>query len=194
MIEKKKLLNLYKLKKKSMQEIADLLGFSLHKVSYWMEKHEIKSRSRSEAIYLKCNPDGDPFNFIPPRNLKEAELFGLGLGLYWGEGTKANKDSIRLGNTDPKLIKKFMDFLIRFFSIKKEDLRFGLQIFTDINKGEAMDFWQKELKIKLSQFYKPIITKSRSLGTYRKKSQFGVMTIMYHNKKLRDLLVSMLPM
>lgn len=194
MIERKKLLNLYKLRKKSMQEIADILGCSLHKVQYWMEKHEIKSRSRSEAVYLRCNPGGDPFKFVPPKNFKDAELFGLGLGLYWGEGTKASKDSIRLGNTDPYLIKKFMDFLIRFFSIEKDDLHFGLQIFTDINQKEAMDFWQKQLKIKLSQFYKPIVTKSRSLGTYRKKSQYGVMTVMYHNKKLRNLLVNMLPM
>ena len=193
MLEKDKILYLYHKKGKSMQEIADLLGCSLHKVSYWMEKYEIKSRSRSDATYLKRNPNGDPFKFIPPKNLKEAQLFGLGLGLYWGEGTKANKNSIRLGNTDPYLIKRFMDFLIHFFSIKKDDLYFGIQIFTDINPRQAMDFWVKELKIKSSQFNKPIVTKSGSIGTYRKKSEYGVVTVMYHNKKLRDLLISLLP-
>ena len=194
MLDKDRIFGLYHKKGKSMQEIADILGCSLHKVAYWMEKHEIKSRSRSDATYLKRNPDGDPFKLIPPKNLKDSELFGLGLGLYWGEGTKASKDSIRLGNTDPFLIKKFMDFLIRFFSIEKNDMHFGLQIFTDINSSKAMDFWIKKLKIKRSQFYKPIVTKSGSIGTYRKKSEFGVLTVMYHNKKLRNLLVSMLPM
>ena len=194
MLEKVKIFGLYHKKGKSMQEIADILGCSLHKVAYWMEKHEIKSRSRSDATYLKRNPDGDPFKLIPPKNLKDSELFGLGLGLYWGEGTKASKDSIRLGNTDPFLIKKFMDFLIRFFSIEKNDMHFGLQIFTDINSSKAMDFWIKKLKIKRSQFNKPIVTKSGSIGTYRKRSEFGVLTVMYHNKKLRNLLVSMLPM
>jgi len=194
MLEKDKIFGLYHKKGKSMQEIADILGCSLHKVAYWMEKHEIKSRSRSDATYLKRNPDGDPFKLIPPKNLKDSELFGLGLGLYWGEGTKASKDSIRLGNTDPFLIKKFMDFLIRFFSIEKNDMHFGLQIFTDINSSKAMDFWIKKLKIKRSQFNKPIVTKSGSIGTYRKRSEFGVLTVMYHNKKLRNLLVSMLPM
>ena len=194
MLEKDKIFELYHKKGKSMHEIADILGCSLHKVAYWMEKHEIKSRSRSDATYLKRNPGGDPFKFIPSKNLKDSELFGLGLGLYWGEGTKASKDSIRLGNTDPFLIKKFMDFLIRFFSIEKNDMHFGLQIFTDINSDIAMDFWIKKLKIKRSQFYKPIVTKSGSIGTYRKKSEFGVLTVMYHNKKLRNLLVSMLPM
>src|SRR3989344_2914295 len=99
-----------------MQEIADFLNCSLHKVAYWMEKHQVKTRSRSDATYLKRNPNGDPFKFRQPKNLGEAWLFGLGIGLYWGEGTKANQGSVRLGNTDPELIKKFIQFLVTFFS------------------------------------------------------------------------------
>ncbi len=99
-----------------------------------------------------------------------------------------------LGNTDPKLIKKFIEFLIKFFSIKKNDLKFGLQIFSDIDTGVAMDFWIKMLKIKKYQIGKPVITKSGSIGTYKKKSEYGVMTVMYHNTKMRDLLIDILPM
>lgn len=194
MISKDELEELYLNKKKSMQEIADDLGCSLHKVKYWMEKYEIKIRNRSDATYIKRNPFGDPFHFRRPRNIKEAELFGLGIGLYWGEGTKANKDSVRLGNTDPELLIHFIKFLEKFFSVGREDLRFGLQIFTDIPVDRAMDFWIKKLKIRRSQFYKPLITRSGSIGTYRKKSEYGVLTVMYHNKKLRNLLVSLLPM
>jgi hypothetical protein len=194
MISKNRLEDLYLNKKKSMQEIADELGYSLHKVKYWMEKHEIKIRNRSDATYIKRNPFGDPFHFRRPQNTKEAELFGLGIGLYWGEGTKANKDSVRLGNTDPELLNHFIKFLEKFFSVGREDLRFGLQIFTDIPVDRAMDFWIKKLKIRRSQFYKPLITRSGSIGTYRKKSEYGVLTVMYHNKKLRNLLISLLPM
>ena len=158
-----------------------------------MNKYKLVRRTHSEATYVKCNPNGDPFEFRRPKNIKEAELFGLGLGLYWGEGTKANMDSIRLGNTDPKLISQFMDFLMLFFNIKRNDLRFGLQVFDDMNSLSVLDFWAKELKISKRQFYKVIVTKSRSLGTYRKKSKFGVLTVMYHNKKMRDLLVGLLP-
>ena len=194
MLSKEKLYNLYINQGKSKQDIASLLGCSLHKVSYWMNAYAIKTRSISDAIYLKRNPGGDPFLFQVPNNIDEAKLFGLGIGLYWGEGTKASKSSVRLGNTDPKLIKKFMDFMVRFFNIKKSDFSFGLQIFTDIPVKEAMDFWTKELRIKPNQFNKPVVTKSGSIGTYRKKSRYGVLTVMYHNKKLRDLLVGMLPM
>jgi len=194
MIKKDKLIYLYLKKKKSMQEIAVFCDCSLHKIQYWINKYNIKTRSISEAVYLKNNPDGDPFVFKQPKTLEEAKLYGLGVGLYWGEGTKADKGSVRLGNTDPELIKNFINFLINIFSVKKEDMKFGLQLFTDINKQEAMDFWIKSLKIKHSQFYNVITTKSRSIGTYRKKSKYGVLTVYYHNKKLRDLIVGLLPM
>ncbi len=177
-----------------MQDIATELHCSLHKVQYWMQKYAIKIRSTSDAIYLKNNPDGDPFKFSPPKTLSQAELFGFGLGLYWGEGTKADKTSVRLGNTDPELIAKFIEFLVKIFGVKREALHFGLQLFNDLPKNTAMDFWQKKLRINSSQFYKTIVTESRGKGTYRKKSKYGVLTVYCHNRKLRDLLVGMLPM
>ena len=177
-----------------MQEIAGILACSLNTVVYWMKRHQIPSRSHSEATYVKRNPEGDPFCFKPPKTKKEIELFGTGIGLYWGEGNKANVNSIRLGNTDPKLIQKFMEFLVIIFGIKEEDLTFSLQLFTDIDSEVALDFWIKNLNIQRSQINKPIITPSGAVGTYRKKSQYGVLTVMYHNKKLRNLLISFLPM
>lgn len=177
-----------------MQQIALSLNCSVNRVVYWMNKYQIKRRKIKDAIYQWHNPDGDPFKFTPPRNIKEAELFGMGVGLFWGEGNKASSSSVRLGNTDPELIKAFIVFLITFFGIKKDDLKFSLQIFTDINEMEALDFWAKSLKIKKSQFGKVVVTISGSIGTYRRKSKYGVLTVQYHNVKLRNLLHSFLPM
>ena len=177
-----------------MQDIAYILKCSVHQVRYWMDKYGIQTRSISEAIYLKNNPNGDPFHFMEPKTIKDAILYGMGIGLYWGEGTKANKNAVRLGNTDPKLLKKFIDFLVIIYQVKKNDMKFGLQIFTDIDIHKAIDFWVHALNIKPNQIYKPIITKSGSLGTYRKKSEYGVLTVFYGNTKLRNLLVSQLPM
>jgi hypothetical protein len=193
-IEKIILEKLYLNEKRSVQEIADDLDYSANKVKYWMTKYNIPTRTHSEATYVKRNPDGDPFLFNPPENREEFELFGMGLGLYWGEGNKANLNSIRLGNTNPLIIVTFMNFLMRFFRVQRDDFKFGLQLFTDINTQEALDFWTKALNIERSQINQPVITKSGSIGTYRKKSQYGVMTVMYHNKKLRDLLISLLPL
>ncbi len=193
MIAKEKLETLYVKQGKSMKCIADILGCSLHRVNYWMQKYSIEIRSISDAIYLKNNPDGDPFIFHEPVTIKEWELYGFGLGLYWGEGTKADRGSVRLGNSDPGIIAKFMEFLIVIFKVKRKDFKFGLQLFTDVNKKEAMDFWTKCLRINERQFYKITVSPSVSQGTYRKKAKYGVLTVYYHNKKLRNLLVSLLP-
>ena len=191
MIDQKKLHKLYISEGLSVLAMSKKLGCSSNKVIYWMDKHGIKRRTISDAIYLKHNPNGDPFIIKPITTKSDAKLLGMGIGLYWGEGTKSNKHSIRLGNTDPALLNTFMLFLTQLFGVKKSDMRFGLQIFTDIDAQEALDYWTRELAVKPSQFYKIIVTISGSLGTYRKKSSYGVVTVHYHNKKLRDIVVNM---
>lgn len=189
-----KLENLYIKKGKSVSDIAKIFRYSERGINYWFEKYNIPKRTISEAIYLKNHPHGDPFKITLPKNIEEAKLFGIGIGLYWGEGNKANKNTVKLGNSDPALLRIFIKFLIDFFGINKKDLRFHLHTFTDIDLKDAYDYWIKELKIKRKQFYKPTITITGKLGTYRNKSKYGVLTVYYANTKLRNILVNLLPM
>jgi|SRR3989344_4591006 len=179
---------LYLEDRKSAGQIARLLKCSEHKVNYWLTKYGIEKRSISEAVYAYCNPNGDPFLIHAPENISEGKLFGLGLGLYWGEGNKRNLSSIRLGNTDPRLINIFISFLEKFYNIKRQKLRFGLQIFSDMSIQNALIFWQKELEVPRAQFQKVIVTPSRGVGTYRNKTKYGVLTVHYNNKKLRNII------
>jgi hypothetical protein len=188
MISENSLRHLYEEEKLSMQEIAKRLGFSLNKINYWMKKYGIQSRSISEGVYLKCNPDGDPFKIQIPKSLQDAMLYGLGLGLYWGEGTKSNKHSIRLGNTDPRLVKSFIFFLEKIYGVKRSKLQFGLQVFSDMSPQKALNFWRVALGAEKEQFFKVIVTPSRGKGTYKRKIQHGVLTVYCNNRKLRDIL------
>ena len=192
-LSKSILTRLYCKEKMSMMEIAKHHGCSVHKIQYWMKQCQIPSRSMSDAAYTKHHPKGDPFIFRKPKNNEEQFLYGLGIGLYWGEGNKACKTAVRLGNTDPKLLQIFMEFLEKFFSIPRKDFHFGLQIFTDIDPEEALTYWRKTLHITQDQFYKPTVTISGSIGTYRKKSRHGVLTVYYNNVKVRNLLIGLLP-
>jgi len=190
MIDKNSLKQLYWKKNKSMQEIANELGFSLHKVAYWMGKHEIRSRTRSEATYVKNHPEGDPFKIKTRLNLKETELLGLGMGLYWGEGHRRNQNSIRLGNTDPSLVSAFIKFLVRVCGVKRQDIGFHLMVFGDTDTNEAKNLWVKKLNIEPGQIKGKItILKSRGKGSYRHKSENGVIILQYNNKKLRDYII-----
>jgi hypothetical protein len=189
MISKIVLDTLYTQELKSAKEISVILTCSENQVHYWLSKYNIKKRSIREATYVRANPLGDPFNFNPPKTTEEWFLYGLGLGIYWGEGNKANNHAVRLGNTDPGLIKKFLEFLIKLYAIDKSRLRFGLQIFTDINPDVAKKYWCTILSLKPSQFQKVVITKQHKQGTYTKKLQYGVLTVYFSNRKLRDTIV-----
>jgi hypothetical protein len=181
--------SLYLEQKKSVSEIARIHACSQHKINYWLQKHGILKRSISDAIYLKRNPLGDPFLFRSPRNKRDAFLYGLGVGLYWGEGNKKNKLSVRLGNTDPLLIKKFIQFLTEVYSIEKSKLRFWLQIFGDMSETKTRNFWIKALNVQRDQFSKTTVTPLSGVGTYKEKTKYGVLSVYFHNKKLRDSIV-----
>lgn len=178
---------LYTEKGFSVPVIARRLKCSEHKVNYWLSKSGIQKRSISEALYKKWNPHGDPFVVRSPKTVEEGILYGLGIGLYWGEGTKASKGSVRLGNSDPMLIKKFIEFLVGIYGIDEKRLRFGLQIFGDMEKNTAVRHWVRILGISRKQFYPAIVvTPHRGVGNYRQKTKHGVLTVYFNNKKLRD--------
>lgn len=182
------LTKLYLHEKKSVYVISQHFSCSQNKVNYWLTKYKIKKRTISEALYIKLNPKGDPFEFSEPQDKKSAFLLGMGLGLYWGEGNKKNENTVRLGNTDPHLIRKFIEFLTRVYHVERKKFRFGLQIFSDMNPSMALSFWSRSLGFSRDHFGKVIVTPARSLGTYRTKTKHGVLTIYVSNKKLRDLI------
>jgi hypothetical protein len=178
----------YLQKGRSAADIAKFYKCSETKVNYWISKFHIKKRSISEAIYLRKNPKGDPFIQQKINSLEKSFMYGLGLGLYWGEGNKSNKLSVRLGNTDPRLLKMFILFLSEVYAINTGKLHFGLQIFSDISAEEALTYWSRELGYPKTMFQKPVITPSRGRGTYRKKLKYGVVTVYFNNRKLRDII------
>jgi len=182
--------NLYLVKKLSSAEIAKRYNCSITKINYWLSFYKIQKRTIAEAIYQKNNPKGDPFLFSQPKDLKKMFLFGLGLGLFWGEGTKRNTHAVRLSNSDPELIKKFIDFLINIYDIDKEKLRFQILSYVDLKSDDLVSFWAKYLSVKSRQFFKTTILKKRGKGTYHKKMKYGVIIISFSNIKLRNLICS----
>ena len=190
---KRELEELYLEKQLSMSDIAHIHNVSVHKVSYWLKKHNITARTRSDANYIKSNPNGDPFSIIEIKTLDEARLFGEGIGLYWGEGTKSDTYNVRLGNTDAHLIKRFLEFLIVIYRIDQQKLRFSIQTFNDTDIAEVEKYWQQVLGYPKTQFNKTIVTKSNTIGNYKRKSKYGVLTVYFSNVKLRNILVDSIP-
>lgn len=169
----------------SMNKIAAQLNCSVHKVVYWMNKYSIPRRTMSEAIYLFSNPDGDPFNIKRDLNSEEIKLYGIGLGIYWGEGEKNSIHHVRVANTDPFLLRTFISFLINVCRVKVEKIRYSIVCFNDTKPEEAKIFWAKELNISHESFGKIVQIPPQGKGTYRKKSLHGVCTVNVSNTKLK---------
>lgn len=182
--EKENLEELYK-SGKSMAEIGIYLGCSQHKVAYWLSKHKIPRRNRSDANYLKYNPDGDPFKIKHDLSSSEMFLYGLGLGIYWGEGAKTNIHSLRVSNTDVEIIKTFRQFLLNICGLRQNKITYSIVSFNDIDPEVARGYWSKELGILPEKFGKITIISKQGKGTYKKKSTFGVCTLQVSNIKLK---------
>lgn len=183
-ISKKKLTKLYT-EGMSMRQIALNIKCSEHKVAYWMTKYGIERRKRSEANYVFYNPNGDPFEIKTGLTIAESVLYGMGLGIYWGEGDKASRHQVRVTNTDPDMVKVFTKFLINICQVRKEKIGYYLISFNDSDLKSVANFWSEQLQLAEDKFGKITQISPQGKGTYRKKSQFGVCSVVVSNVKLK---------
>jgi hypothetical protein len=176
-------------KGKSAKEAGERLGISEKKVRYWMRKAGIKARSWSEATYCKRNPKGNPFKIIDQlQNSKDLMLFFVALGLYLGEGTKKGKHNVALGNTDPGILRAFLNFLRTICKVDESRIFAELNIFDDVNTEDARAYWTQAVGISKKQIRHVACRKSKG-GTYKNKSRYGTLTIKVCNFKLKKIII-----
>ncbi|MFJ2278184.1 hypothetical protein ACIOEZ_29005 [Streptomyces sp. NPDC087866] len=81
-------------------------------------------------------------------SMTERELFLLGVGLYWAEGTKAKphrpQERVAFINSDPHMIRVFLAWL-RLLKVPSERLRFHVHIHESADVPEAEQFWRQEV-------------------------------------------------
>lgn len=68
---------------------------------------------------------------------EELFLYGLGIGIYWGEGEKISKHSRRVANTDPIVIKTFISFLTCICQVEKGKLSYSIVCFNDCLSNQS---------------------------------------------------------
>ncbi|MEK9134903.1 MAG: helix-turn-helix domain-containing protein [Patescibacteria group bacterium] len=166
-------------KEMSYSQIKKILGVSKSTLSTWLKNYPLsKERVRAlrdcneqrieryrETMRKKREKRLEQFykeqkKLIFPLNKRE--IFLAGLFLYWGEGTKSHPTEISVSNTDPSIIKFFIDWLIKNLLIPKEKIKIQLQLYTDMKIDREINFWSEVLNIPLGQFSKPYIKKTSS--------------------------------
>ncbi len=119
------------------------------------------------------------------------ELSIIGAVLYSCEGTRLRKDKrrkndvyywvIEFTNSEPNIIKLFLEFLRKIIKIDERRLKAQLFVHEDLKKEKLVKLWSKVAKISPGNFNKTIILKSKNLKF--KISPYGTLKIRYHSKE-----------
>lgn len=185
-ISKELLEELYYGRSLSVQEIAESLGVSYHKVAYWMDKYSLQRRHWSEASYLKHNPDGEKFCV----DLSDRELFITGVALYLGEGRKTGP-RLTLTNSDPRVLKLWVRFLERVCNVPPEKLGARIDYYEDLDYPTLLAFWSREIGIPQENFERPFLKEGRTAkGIRGRRLPYGTAHVRFCDSKLKSLMMS----
>lgn len=123
--------------------------------------HNAEKAKRMEAARMTAE---ESLSHIDTRNRNILEL-ALAM-LYLGEGSKTKATG--MGNSDPLIIKFFIESLYLLYGIEAAGMRFDLHLRADQNPDKMKSFWSDELNVPLDKF-KTVSVDKRTLGkkTYR---------------------------
>ncbi len=113
--------------------------------------------------------------------LSRRDLFIAGIYLYWAEGTKSARGRSEIANTDPAVIKAFLQWLV-VAGVPKDKIRIRLQLYKDMSIASETRFWSKILNVPVRYFRKPAIKESRLTGLTRKHGHgHGTCDLIFDN-------------
>jgi transcriptional regulator with XRE-family HTH domain len=133
---------------RSIKEIARLVGVSVSSVSLWVRDIELTDEQvnalRERNSYYNRQFEAWRANAERARRRRQGyqdegrALARLGVAkhaagvmLYWAEGDKSNRNSVRLSNADPHLVRFFLDFLREYFDVPDSRIRITCYLFAD---------------------------------------------------------------
>lgn len=119
---------------------------------------EAKEEARQELETLKYNP-----------------LFIAGIMLYWGEGDKLTNGQTRLSNSDPALIKLYVEFLRKACRIPESKIKGSLLIYPDMEEQSNLRFWSFASGIPTSRFSKSVLIQGKHKT---KRLRHGVCSVL----------------
>lgn len=161
------------LRKKGYSINALVQEFSIPKTTIWHHIHDIKlpekyirdlrsnqggSRKRKELALLKANEEALQILSSPDRYCA-----GLLSMLYWAEGHQNN--GLTFTNTNPEMVRLFIELLEKCFGIKKDRLLITIRYFTGMDRNKCLTHWSKVTGIPkklIKMYYNDSQTRGRS--------------------------------
>ncbi len=118
------------------------------------------------------------------KSISQAELKMIGVMLYLGEGSKTNRGSAKLSNSDPNVIKMIMKFFREVCVVPEDKFRAHIHTFENADVEATEKYWSKITRIPRSQFYKTYIKQSIASLHKRKTLPWGTCEVGVNDTKL----------
>jgi hypothetical protein len=172
---------------RTLQQIADELCVSKSSVSIWVrdvpftpskrrwgpQRRPNPASIRKQEEIERCNREG----LERIGTLSDDAFFAAGVALYAGEGAKTD-GSVRFANSDPAMMRLFMDWLRRYFDIDESRLRMRVYLHEGLDIDAAERHWSNVAAIPRNQFGKPY--RAAADATIRRnKHEFGCAYVDY---------------
>ncbi len=161
----------------SDSRLRELRDYSQIRIEKTRETKRRKKEERRSLVYKKVSYDIE--------HSKSSE-FVAGFYLYWGEGTKTSEYSISLTNSDPSVIRCFVEW-VGLLGVDKDILKIKLHTYDDQQEDDLKIFWSNVSGVPIENFYKTY--KKKTLAgrkTYKGMFPYGTCVIAYHNRDIYE--------
>lgn len=167
---------------KSYNEIRKILNIpSKGTLSYWFRDFQLPPEAKKRLAHkmwlakkrglLQFNKDRTKAVLIENKTvqaegkveigkLSQRELLLIGAALYWGEGSKSERDrrnnsiaQLALSNSDPRMIRLYMRFVRETLRVPEEKIRAGIQVHPNLGVDVAKKFWADITKLPVDRFF-----------------------------------------
>jgi hypothetical protein len=190
---------------RSIKEIAAIVGASVSSVSIWVRDIELTASQRADL--QRRNPAFNRQLEAWRANTERARERRLryqhegralarqndaghaaGAMLYWGEGDKGNKNTARISNSDPEVVRFFLGFLRRYFTVSDERIRVTCNLFADHveRQWQIEQFWLDTLELPRSCLRRSTVNvySKHSQKKRRNKLPYGTCRLAVHDTRI----------
>jgi hypothetical protein len=118
--------------------------------------------------------------------------YAMGCVLHWAEGDKT-RNSVRMANSDPELLKLFVAFLRNHFGVRNEQISIHCNLFADHldRQGEIERFWLTTLGLSPSSLRKSVVNvySKHSRKKRRHKLPYGTCKVVVHSTRIQQTIL-----
>jgi transposase-like protein len=188
----------------SIKQIARLLNVSSSSVSLWVRDIELTEEQHAELRRRSAIYDGQLLGRAVSSSRRRAQRrayqehgralarrsdvrHAIGCMLYWAEGTKT-RNQIRFSNSDPEMVRTFVEFLRTYFHLDDEHIRLTCHLFADHEERqrEIEHFWLEVTQLPRSSLCQSIVNvySKYSAKKRRNKLPYGTCRVVVNRTRV----------